>query len=219
MCDLWRYTTVSRHAARRDSGAGRRRARDARAIERGPGHRHQAVQRRQLLRSARRARGRLRRRGRRARRAVARDRRIASRAGRCRASIAGSRRSIGTATARTRRREPRSRDGPRDRAPRRARSPEQAVHARATSRAPPAALADRGVALRVFLLISPPFVPADEQDDVAAALARTRRSPAAPPSSRWCRRGPATARSRRWPRPAGFARPVSTTSSAASRWR
>jgi uncharacterized Fe-S cluster-containing MiaB family protein len=57
-----------------------------------------------------------------------------------------------------------------------------------------AALADRGVVLRVFLLISPPFVPSHEQD---AWLLQSidAASPAARPSCHWCPRGPATARS------------------------
>ena len=46
-----------------------------------------------------------------------------------------------------------------------ARTPEQADDARRTSRSAADALARRGVALRVFLLIAPPFVPADEQDE------------------------------------------------------
>ena len=41
-------------------------------------------------------------------------------------------------------------------------------------REPPRALAERGMSLRVFLLIYPPFIPAFEQDAVAPALGRCR---------------------------------------------
>ena len=58
----------------------------------------------------------------------------------------------------------RSGHGTRDRAPRSAGSPEQAASRWRGSRTPPGRCDDRGVALRVFLLISPPFVPAREQD-------------------------------------------------------
>ncbi len=86
----------------------------------------------------------------------------------------------------------RSRDGPGDRAPGRARSTEQAVHAGTTSRRPPAALDDRGVALRVFLLISPPFVPVARAGRLAAAfggrgllLRRLRRVAGAHAAGQW----------------------------------
>ncbi len=57
-----------------------------------------------------------------------------------------------------------SRDGAGNGASGSARPAEQAVHARGFADAADA-LARRGVALRVFLLISPPFVPFDEQDE------------------------------------------------------
>ena len=58
----------------------------------------------------------------------------------------------------------RGRDGPRDRPPRRARAPQQADDARPV-RQRGRALGQRAVALRVFLLVSPPFVPRAEQDE------------------------------------------------------
>jgi hypothetical protein len=77
------------------------------------------------------------------------------------------------------------------------------------------ALDERGVALRVFLLISPPFIHPREQVDGGG---RCGPSPAAPPSSRWCLPGRAMARSTRWRTKEPFACRISTTSSAASRW-
>ncbi len=49
--------------------------------------------------------------------------------------------------------------------PRRARASEQEDDGRRVRRSPPDALQSLGVALRVFLLVSPPFVPPAEQDD------------------------------------------------------
>ena len=117
MCDLWTYTTVTDTPPARFPRRSRPRARCVHDRAR-TGQRHEAVQRRQLLRPACGSGRRLRRRGGGARRPVARDRRIAS----------GARRPAGRSIARgrsarhrDRRRTAiaaRSRDGAGDRASR-----------------------------------------------------------------------------------------------------
>ena len=72
----------------------------------------------------------------------------------------------------------------------------------------------RDVALRVFLLISPPGVP-DANRTRGSASPSTRQLTAARPPYRWCRRAAATARWRRCPPPAHFASRDSPTSNEA----
>ena len=120
---------------------------------------------------------RLRRRRRTSRRPHARHRRIASR----RSSATRTRRfrdalssssARGHAAAGTR-----GRDGSRDRASRSARAAQQADDASTTSSRPPIVCESRGAALRVFLLVSPPFVPDARSGRMAARVRLT--SPAA----------------------------------------
>ena len=181
MCDLWRHTTTADTppgAIAAQIGGGRdRRSRSADAARA-----DQAVQRRQLLRSAGRARrrtttasaaplaasttsssNRTRRWSARARRAVPRRA----------AAVAG----VPSARAR-------SGHGTRDRAPGRARSPEQADDGRATSRAPRRGCAARASRCACSCSSLRRSCPRDEQDAWLVRSVDVAPRPAAPRSSR-----------------------------------
>ena len=76
-----------------------------------------------------------------------------------------------------------------------------------------------GVALRVFLLVSPPFVPDAEQDEWLLRSIDVALWPPARRSSRSSRRGPETVRSKRWPRKDRFRPPRLARSRAQPRAR
>ena len=155
-----------RYAARGDRGAGGRGLQDPGRVGRAR-QSNEALQRRQLLRSSCGARRRLRRGGCRSRPLPAHHRRIASR----RLSERGRPGSSTRCGVIRPRRRSKSRWGSRRRTPARSSGFTSGWTVDGFLRAAHR-LESLGVALRVFVLVSPPFVPAAEQDEWLAALHR-----------------------------------------------